>query len=448
MAKGDITYSVFKALHSLGQPSKLRDIIRNVNKIIEQEKLTCSASSTSATLQRFCSTSKIYKNGFADLFTENGQFWNIKDNIPEETLHNVFSDDQYNGIFNNAPLTGETLKDKEDDDEKQKIVKPENTDNNNIEFPINQILYGAPGTGKTYSTVIKAMEIIDNKRYDDIDEEKYGDLRAKFKELKENGQIEFVTFHQSMAYEDFIEGIKPVTNDNGEIQYKTKDGIFKVIADRASKDNDKKYILIIDEINRGNISKIFGELITLIEKPKRIGNKEAISSKLPYSQKTFGVPNNLYIIGTMNTSDRSIAAVDIALRRRFQFIPMRPEARLVKDIAPIKLNSIFKYINKKIEIILDEDHMIGHGYFMKCKNISALKDVWFNEIMPLINEYFYGDWEKIRSVLGKDFILEIPTDDMPADFIRDLNGEKFYKFAKITDFSDEKFITAMNALLA
>ena len=236
----------------------------------------------------------------------------------------------------------------------------------------------------------------------------------------------------------------------GTTEYNTNintEYLNELISGKELSNKDKKYVLIIDEINRGNISKIFGELITLLESTKRIGAAEEVRVTLPYSKKPFGVPSNLYIIGTMNTSDRSIASLDIALRRRFSFRAMRPEENLVKDVANIQLNSIFKKMNKKIELLLDEDHMIGHSFFMKCKSINDVRNSWFNEIMPLINEYFYGDWEKIKLILGDDFVKAISMDDMPEDMRSYCAGETFYRFASIQDnLNDDEFISRLNKL--
>ena len=149
----------------------------------------------------------------------------------------------------------------------------------------------------------------------------------QFDPNSDSGQVAMVTFHQNFAYEDFIEGIRPALGDEigDQIRYKLHDGIFKKIARAAEKDSDKQFVLIIDEINRGNIAKIFGELITLIEDSRRLGAEDEIKVTLPYSQTPFGVPKNLYLIGTMNTADRSIQLLDTALRRRFIFIEMMPE---------------------------------------------------------------------------------------------------------------------------
>lgn len=275
--------------------------------------------------------------------------------------------------------------------------------------PLNLILYGPPGTGKTYHTIDKALEILGYKEPDDRAEK----LKA-FKSYRDKDRIVFTTFHQSMSYEDFIEGIKP-TLDKTPVGYIIEDGLFKQISDKASNDMVNNYVLIIDEINRGNIANIFGELITLIEDSKRAGEKEAISVKLPYSKETFSVPNNLYIIGTMNTADRSVEALDSALRRRFVFEEMMPCPNLLIDVKvknlDISLKDLLETINGRIEILKDREHQIGHSYFMgfvkgeACEiEAKELLPVFKNNIIPLLQEYFYGDYEKILLVLGEGFI--------------------------------------------
>lgn len=169
--------------------------------------------------------------------------------------------------------------------------------------------------------------------------------------------------------------------------------------------SDKNYVFIIDEINRGNISKIFGELITLIEPTKRLGQPEGITARLPYSQKSFGVPNNVYLIGTMNTADRSIAAIDTALRRRFRFKEMLPEARILENInvEDVSIKDMFVRMNERITVLYDREHTIGHACFMPLRDnptIETLADIFANYIIPLLQEYFYEDYEKIRLVLG------------------------------------------------
>ncbi|MDD3056351.1 MAG: AAA family ATPase [Aliarcobacter sp.] len=417
---------------------------------------------------------------------------------------------------------------------------------------LNQILFGPPGTGKTFNTINKALEIIDSDFFQANKDDRKA-LKDKFEEHKKAGQIEFVTFHQSYGYEEFVEGIK-ADLDSDEIKYKLEKGIFRKLSNLAElnyrksiatietkKDFDtlfkeqildkliddeklkistpkkhffitevnektiffekaegqtdhslsirtlkemyesgknekikgglsvyyepilnfllenslfdkvdeeplKNHILIIDEINRGNISKIFGELITLIEPSKRIGAEEEIKVKLPYSNDEFGVPQNLYIIGTMNTADRSIALMDTALRRRFEFIEMLPDLEVLKGIKveEIEIYKLLEIINKRVEYLYDRDHTIGHAYFMSLKEnatLEELENIFKNKIIPLLQEYFYDDWEKILMVLGNGFIEKKDISDDIFDYkVNDyLEEEKsVYKIKDKFDFSSFK----------
>lgn len=311
------------------------------------------------------------------------------------------------------------------------------------EFDKNVIFYGPPGTGKTYTTAKRAVEICKTESEKELTD--YSEIMERYNELKKKNRIEFITFHQSYGYEEFIEGIKPVVSNEDdesdsensqEIKYEIVDGIFKKFCDKARKAQDKEnkepYVFIIDEINRGNISKIFGELITLIETTKRASKKECISAKLPYSNEEFTVPDNVYIIGTMNTADRSIALMDTALRRRFYFEEMLPNYDLLKDIfvedkgVKVNIGAMLKVINERIEYLYDREHTIGHAVFLeKGKDnrididINKLENIFKKSIIPLLQEYFYEDYEKIRIVLGdnakdedEQFILavSIPED--------------------------------------
>lgn len=267
----------------------------------------------------------------------------------------------------------------------------------NSDFPLNQILFGPPGTGKTYNTVNMALDIVGSQ----WDKEPRDKARKEYQKMLDAGQIVFVTFHQSMSYEDFIEGIKPKTKD-GKITYAVKNGIFKKLCAKAEKDKSKNYVMIIDEINRGNVANIFGELISLIEDDKRLGASEELRAELPYSHDIFSVPKNVYIIGTMNTADRSVEALDSALRRRFTFKEMMPKSELVPEENNVR--KIFKIINQRIEVLKDREHQIGHSYFMGVKNNEDLKAVFYDKIIPLLQEYFYGDYEKIQLVLGEGFV--------------------------------------------
>lgn len=221
----------------------------------------------------------------------------------------------------------------------------------------------------------------------------------------------FITFHQSFAYEDFIEGIKPILPQNEaeeatDLGYTIEDGVFKQLCTKAKNDPDNRYAIFIDEINRGNVSAIFGELITLIETDKRKGAKNPMSVKLPYSKTDFSVPVNLDIYGTMNTADRSVEALDTALRRRFEFKEMMPDYSVIENeaIGGITLSEVLKTINQRIELLLDRDHTIGHSYFVNVDSPRKLANAFNNKILPLLQEYFYGDYGKIGLVLGNGFV--------------------------------------------
>ncbi|EIL0084942.1 AAA family ATPase, partial [Campylobacter jejuni] len=209
------------------------------------------------------------------------------------------------------------------------------------------------------------------------------------------------------------------------------------------KEKDEKtnlpYIIIIDEINRGNVSKIFGELITLIEPSKRIGEKEELKVILPYSKKEFGVPKNVYIIGTMNTADRSITSLDTALRRRFEFIEMMPDvSKLSMDCEGINLQELLKAINTRIEYLLDREKTIGHAFFIGVENLNDLKSIFQNKIIPLLQEYFYNDYALINAVLNDNgMIFEDKKDDKYLQKIKNLdsvNSERsIYNIASFDD---------------
>ena len=486
--------------------------------------------------------------------------------------------------------------------------------------PLNQILFGPPGTGKTYNTINKAVKIANPDFNLGQPRDK---VKAEFDRLLATGQIVFTTFHQSMSYEDFIEGIKPIEpkEEGGQIVYRVVDGIFKALSKNADsrkgnflpiieefkreiseedsktpvtiktpgttfdvkykggsvfyirphssikagvwypvsipniekyfntdstdglynityvkgilefliknrklkkgeKNTGKPYVLIIDEINRGNVSQIFGELITLIEEDKRLGNAEALEVTLPYSKESFGVPPNLFIIGTMNTADRSVEALDTALRRRFSFVEMPPQPELlspqrmywqllwennnidwgvepydslekgffnlfgasesirgkkrediwgrmkkegmnaeqvkyfdVSDFTGINLGDLLAKINGRIEKLLDKDHLIGHSFFMKVFSMTDLMVAFYDKIIPLLQEYFYGDYGKIGLVLGKGFVrnkfekkdeqqIFCPFDDYET---QDFDERKVYE---IIDYRETDVVDGMNFMQA
>lgn len=440
-------------------------------------------------------------------------------------------------------------------------------------FPKNIILYGSPGTGKTYKTVQYAVAIVENRSLGEIEAEEYSDVAARYREYRDAGRICFITFHQSYEYEEFIEGLRPRLADEdgtneGELSYEIHDGVFKRFcraaeampvteqarvpelaptptvwkislersgenstrrdcldnghirigwdgygpnpfdrsaypdggynalnafynrmqvgdivlscysnkivdavgvvtgepewhdeygdykrlrkvrwlakdirediyhlngdkvftlsalyrlsipvadilamigmgeaADTPTHQERQNSVFIIDEINRGNMSKIFGELMTLIEESKRLGAKEEMRARLPYTGDYFGVPGNVFIIGTMNTADRSIALMDVALRRRFSFIAVPPEPGLLAGtvVAGIHINVLLDLLNRRIEALLDREHVVGHSVFLALRekpDLPVLAAIMSNNILPLLQEYFYDDYEKIRLVLG------------------------------------------------
>jgi len=487
----------------------------------------------------------------------------------------------------------------------EKGIQEEKIKNTMQNIPLNQILYGPPGTGKTYNTINKAISIakpdFDLSQARDIVKEEYA-------RLVEAGQVVFTTFHQSMSYEDFIEGIKPLTK-NEQVLYSVQDGLFKSLVRNAlidylpesyegsqnddfdsiyndyvnsiksfenkregifstktgvemmlvdandnsilvkylwsnknkneegqhtfsvTKEKLKKvllegiepskvkslkseihpivghihcelfavyksfyefviankgeveavhfnyqdqsyeeikeqydalekevkknkfvnpFILIIDEINRGNVSQIFGELITLIEESKRLGNPEELQVTLPYSKEKFGVPSNLYIIGTMNTADRSVEALDTALRRRFSFVEMMPDLEVVEkeQFSDYRRVDVMQKINNRIELLLDRNYTLGHSYFIKDDFKSSFK----NEIIPLLQEYFYNDCSKIGLILGRGFVREkeiskFSQTNVFADF--DIRSEiDILKSYELIPFEEVTFDDAIDKLLA
>ena len=278
------------------------------------------------------------------------------------------------------------------------------------------------------------------------------------------------------------------SEETGEIEYKVEEGVFKrfcfsalnslfdyigidkewidslpslsneekgKIKQALKNDDCPRYYLIIDEINRGNISKIFGELITLLEKDKRLGMENEMTITLPYSGKRFGVPPNLYVIGTMNSTDRSIALIDAALRRRFAFMELEPEKELVPEkIDEIPLRDIFVRMNEKIEVLKDRDHRIGHSYLMDkddrpLKTVKDLQMRWFAEIIPLLQEYFYNEWEKLKEILGKGFIEDRDGPEISeTDLIYDEDRKVWrIKWELMREDNVEKFKEAMLSIV-
>ena len=345
------------------------------------------------------------------------------ENSPEKT-NEEYHNEIMNAVEKIKPyyeyVSEKLEKEEETSTMKETDNKNEIENDNEIIHEKNIILYGPPGTGKTYNTVYYAVAICENKAIEDVKKDSYSDVLKRYNDYKNSGKIEFTTFHQSYGYEEFIEGIKPCSsieekNTNG-LEYSIVSGAFKafcdIVKEKKERGNKENSVFIIDEINRGNISKIFGELITLIEDTKREGEKEQISVKLPYSQELFSVPNNVYIIGTMNTADRSISLMDTALRRRFHFVEMMPDEKVLKDISikdkegkdsGIDMQEMVKKINERIEILYDREHTIGHALFLglvETSTVEKLASIFKKSIIPLLQEYFYEDYQKIQLILG------------------------------------------------
>jgi 5-methylcytosine-specific restriction protein B len=333
-----------------------------------------------------------------------------------------------------------------------------------IPTPLRQVVWGTLGqhTVETSTTVKmkrRLGELLFDKREDGtwflFDKKLPDDLALAVGEhesqkVTEVQDYKFVTFHQSYAYEDFIEGIRPEVSpqdDEPTLSYTLEDGIFKqavrgalalagydgsvdefcklpAAERRRMLENAPPYAVFIDEINRGNVARILGELITLIEPDKRLGAEHELIVDLPHSRTKFGVPRNLYVIGTMNTADRSVEALDAALRRRFDFEEQPPLPSLLRDITvgDIDLEKLLETINRRLEKLYDRDHAIGHAYLLPLKDnatLEELKRIFRDRILPLLQEYFFGDWGKIGLVLGKDFVVRRADDIRLADFHHD-----------------------------
>ena len=313
------------------------------------------------------------------------------------------------------------------------IVTTEDSSKRKTSSALNTILYGPPGTGKTYTTFRRCVEICDGKEDCPDENDK---VRSRYKALVEKGRIEFVTFHQSYGYEEFVEGLRPDTASEKEdgkagagFRLVATDGVLKRIANRArgmskptgdaeASAGAKPHVLVIDEINRANISKVMGELITLLEEDKREGAENEISVTLPHSGDRFTLPANLYILGTMNTADRSIALLDTALRRRFEFEELAPNPDMLNDAAKatgIDLPEVLRAINERLEYLADRDRLIGHAWLMSARTKADVDRIMRHKIIPLIAEYFYDDWQKVRAVLGGagPFVQGKPFDSPP-----------------------------------
>ena len=315
-----------------------------------------------------------------------------------------------------------------------------------VENPLNIILYGPPGTGKTYATARRCVAICEGLAENDLAEWSDEDVRERYHALLADKRVEFVTFHQSYGYEEFVEGLRPKTEGGVGFELIHEDGVLKRIAERARKaPPSAPYVLVIDEINRANVSKVLGELVTLLEDDKRQGAANEVAVRLPHSRDLFTLPANLHILGTMNTADRSIALLDTALRRRFDFEEMPPDPELLRGkVEGVDLPAVLEAINKRLEYFLDRDRLVGHAWFMGAKTRDDVDRVMRSKVIPLIAEYFYDDWGKVRAVLGgtNDFVKRENLDPPPGlDDTGEQHyaGEQRYRWTKREEFDADAY---------
>ena len=299
--------------------------------------------------------------------------------------------------------------------------------------PLNFILYGPPGTGKTFNTARRCVAICDGASAPEAER-----IRERYRELVEAGQVEFITFHESYGYEEFVEGLRPETGASAGFRLEPTKGVLKRIAERA-RGSGEPHVLVIDEINRANVSKVMGELITILEEDKRAGAANEVAVTLPHSREPFTLPANLHILGTMNTADRSIALLDTALRRRFQFEELAPDADLLKDAREatgVDLPGVLRVMNERLEWLLDRDHLIGHAWFMTARTRADVDDAMRLKVIPLLAEYFHEDWAKVQAVLGGggDFVERHPLKPPPG--LDDGTDEERYRWTVRGDFPE------------
>lgn len=300
---------------------------------------------------------------------------------------------------------------------------------------LNVILYGPPGTGKTWETTERCVRICDGDNAPARPDQAV--VRARYDQLVEEGRVEFVTFHQSYGYEEFVEGLRPQTSAGAGFSLRATDGVLKRIAARA-RDSAASHVLVIDEINRANVSKVMGELVTLLEEDKRAGADNEVGVTLPHSGERFTLPANLHLLGTMNTADRSIALLDTALRRRFQFEELAPNPDLLAAASQrtgIDLGGVLRAMNERLEWLLDRDHLIGHAWLMNASTRAEVDDAMRRKIIPLLAEYFYDDWGKVRAVLGggSEFVRSEPLSPPPGLKDEGLDEER-YRWTVRTEF--------------
>ncbi|WCL82242.1 AAA family ATPase [Saprospira sp. CCB-QB6] len=271
------------------------------------------------------------------------------------------------------------------------------------ERPLNQLYYGPSACGKTRAARLEALSICEGLPLAQIQQLSAKDIEDRLEEQREAGHLAILAFHPSMSYEDFMEGIKPKMQAN-QLTYVLEEGLFKRIAKAALAQPLKRFVLFIDELNRAAVGQVFGELLSLLSPENRLGGTEPLHIQLPYSKETFALPNNLYIIATMNEGDRSLHSLDWALRRRFHAISLRPQPQLLGQCQGIDLNQLLTSLNQRIRLHFSAAQELGHGYFLGIRQLEELQQCFEQQILPLLESYAYGQIELLGPVLGQGFI--------------------------------------------
>lgn len=271
------------------------------------------------------------------------------------------------------------------------------------ERPLNQLYYGPSACGKTRAARLEALSICEGLPLVQIEQLSTEEIEQRLEEQRKAGHLAMIAFHPAMSYEDFMEGLKPQMQGK-QLHYVLEEGLFKRFAKAALAQPLKRFVLLIDELNRAEVGAVFGELLSLLSAENRLGGKAPMRLVLPYSKATFALPDNLYILATMNEGDRSLQSLDWALRRRFYAIAVRPEPQLLGDCQGIDLARLLQALNQRIRLYFSAAQEIGHGYLLGIRQLEELNLCFAHRIIPLLESYAYGDLRLLGPILGQAFI--------------------------------------------